>query len=439
MYPEPSTAERIINNATKGSQKRLKIVKQKRDLGVNTPGLADYFLFGGGRQVASGARVNEGTALRVSAVFACITYITNSVASLPKIVYVRTTGNNKERASNHPLFNIIGRRPNPFQNDFEFVETLQGHVLLWGNAYAEVEMDAGGRVLALWPLRPDRMKIDMLPVGPVYTYITPSGEEVVLRNVMHLRGLGNDGLIGYSPIQLARESIGLAMAEEEYRSRFFGNNASPGGVLSHPHTLGKQAMENLREQWEAAHSGLSQSHRVAILEEGLTWQQIGLPAKDVEFIEGRKYQVVEICRLFGVKPYKISVMEPGTVSYASVEQQAVDSYVDTVRPWLCRWERKFSDLFREEERDNYFVEFLLDAVLRGDSKSRAEVLRIWREEGIINANEWRALENMNEIPDEGGKDYWRPSNFAVVGQEQLALPNTQPNGAAKPLTNGAAH
>jgi HK97 family phage portal protein len=437
MYPEPSTAQRVLSEATKGASKRLKVIK--RNLGVNTPGLADYFLFGGGRKVASGASVTEGTALRVSTVLACIAYITNSVASLPKITYRRTTGSNKERATNHPLYNVIGSRPNPLQNDFEFCETLQGHALLWGNAYAEIEQDGAGRVKNLWPLRPDRMKIDVTPVGLVYTYITPSGEEVVLRNVMHLRGLGNDGLIGYSPIQLARESIGLAMAEEEYRSRFFGNNASPGGILSHPHTLGKQAMDNLREQWETAHAGLSQAHRVAILEEGMTWQQIGLPAKDLEFIEGRKYQALEICRIFNVRPYKIGIMEPGTVSYASVEQQSIDSYIDTVRPWLCRWERKFNDLFREEDRRDYFVEFLLDAVLRGDSKTRAEVLRIWRDEGIINANEWRALENMNEIPDEGGADYWRPSNFVVVGQEQLALPNTQPNGVAKPLANGAAH
>lgn len=440
MYPEPSTAERIINNATKGSQKRLKIVKQKRDLGVNTPGLADYFLFGGGRQVASGARVNEGTALRVSVVLACVQYIANAVAALPKIVYL-LNGENREKATNHPLFRIIGRKPNPLQNHFEFCETLQGHVLLWGNAYAEIERDSGGRVVALWPLRPDRMKVDVTPAGILYTYLTPSGQEVPLRNVMHLRGLGNDGIMGFNPIQLQRESIGLSMAEEEYRARFFGNNASPGGVLSHPHTLGKQALENLREQWEAAHGGLTNSHRVAILEEGLTWQAIGLPAKDVEFIEGRKFQALEICRAFGVKPYKVGILEPGTVSYASVEQQAIDSYTDTCRPWIKRWELKFDDLFPEAEQDNYEVKFLMDDILRADTESRYKAYQIARQNGWMSANDIRQREDMNLLPeDKGGDDYWIPSNFVVAGkEEQLALPNTQPNGATKPLTNGAAH
>jgi HK97 family phage portal protein len=443
MYPEPSSVEKLTQVSLKGSQTRLKSIrKEQRAIGINTPGFTDYYMFGGGgATTSSGARVSENTAMKVNAVWSCVTFIADYVASLPKVTYKYLKPSGKEKAENFYLYDILHEHPNPWQNDYEFVETMTGHVLLWGNAYAEIQRDGAGRVTALWPLRPDRMRIVILPDQLVYFYTVPNGSEQILREVFHLRGMGSDGIIGYSPIQYQRESIGLAFAEEEYRSRFFSNNASPGGVLQHPGRLGKEAADNLRRQWEQAHGGLSNSQRVAVLEEGIQWKQIGMPGKDMEFIEGRKYQKAEIAAMYHVRPYKIGLLEPGTVSYASIEQQAIDTHMETMRPWTIRWEKKFMSLLTPAEQKNYFVKFNTDSVLRGDSKTRAENLRIWRENGIINANEWRDIEDMNVIDGVGGDDYWRPSNYTVVGAEpvqQDLFPAPAPNGAAKPL-NGAAH
>lgn len=404
--------------------------EEKRDLGINTPGLLDWFVFGGGKPVSSGVRVTEQTSLQCVAVWACVSYIADYVASLPKITYRRLQPRGKQRAQNHYLYPILHDQPNPYQNDYEFVETLTGHVLLGGNAYAEIERDGAGKVANLWPLRPDRIRVVLQPDRIIYFYTLPDGGEVALREVLHLRGFNSDGIMGYSPIRMAREAVGLAIAEEEYRARFLGNNANPGGVLEHPNQLTDEAARRLRESWERMHQGLTNAHRVAILEEGVKWHQIGLAAKDIEFLEGRKYQKSEIATLFRVKPYKIGVLEPGTVSYASIEQQAIDTHIDTMRPWILRWERKFNALLTPAERRSYFVEFLMDAVLRGDTKSRYESYQFARQNGWLNANEIRELENMNPIDGPEGDEYWQPSN--MVGAADPA-PLPAPNGNGRGL------
>lgn len=411
----------------------------QRDLGVNTPGWADYFLFGGSNAVKSGAHVTEEGALRLIAVYSCVSYIADYVASLPKIVYERLE-KGKNRAQNHYLYPLIHDQPNPFQNDYEFVELLTGHVLLWGNAYAEIERNGGGQVTALWPLRPDRMRLQVFKGKVYYYYTVPDGGELQLTDVFHIKGLSPDGISGYSPIRLAREAIGLGFAEEEYRARFFSNNGSPGGVLEFPGQLDDPGYARFKRRWEEAHSGLSNAHRVAILEQGMKWQALGIPAKDMEFIEGRKYQKAEIASLYRIKPYKIGILEPGTVSFASIEQQAIDTHIDTMRPWVIRWEKKITSLLTESEKKRFFVEFLIDAVLRGDTLSRFQAYQVARQNGWMNANEIRALENMNPIPGRKGDEYWRPSNMTDASPPEpldlTPVPMLPANGNGK--MNGAA-
>jgi len=367
----------------------------------------------GGGKAASGVTVNEKTALQSTAVFSCIRILSETIASLPLPVYRRLPGGGKERAADHYLYPLLHDQPNPEMTSFEFRETLMGHLALWGNAYAEIERDGAQQVRALWPLRPDRMTVNRDNQGLRYAYSLPDGTLAILRqrNIMHVRGLSNDGTVGYSPIRMAREAIGLALATEEYGARFFGSGSRPGGVLEHPGKLTSEAAERLRHDWEAMHSGLSGAHRVAILEEGLKWTQVGIPPEDAQYLDVRKFQIAEIARIFRVPLHLVNETDKAA-TYASVEQFALQFVVHTIRPWLVRWEQSFKrDLFLPAERDKYFAEFLVDGLLRGDIESRYRAYATARQWGWMSADDIRELENMNPLPDGQGKIYMVPLNM----------------------------
>ncbi len=368
--------------------------------------------FSGGGQAASGVTVNENTALQSTAVFACVRILAETIASLPLPVYRRLQGGGKERAADHYLYPLLHDQPNPEMTSFEFRETLMGHLALWGNAYAEIERDGAGRVRALWPLRPDRMQIRRDAHGLRYEYTLPDGLIAVLRqrNIMHIRGLSGNAIVGYYPIRLAREAIGLALATEEFGARFFGSGSRPGGVLEHPGKLSDEAAKRLRQSWEDVHSGLSGAHRVAILEEGIKWHQIGIPPEDAQFIDTRKFQIAEIARIFRV-PLHLLDEHDKAATYASVEQFALQFVIHTIRPWLVRWEQAFKrDLFLPQERDRYFAEFLVEGLLRGDIESRYRAYATARQWGWMSANDILELENRNPIPN--GNVYLIPLNMA---------------------------
>jgi HK97 family phage portal protein len=418
-----------------------------RNIGINTPGFTEFFAFGGGTTTAAGVRVTEGNALLISTVYQCVRVIADTVASLPVFLYQRTPAG-KKRALDHDVYRVLHDQPNPFMSPFEFKQTLQGHLCLWGNAYAEIERSSGGQVVNLWPLRPDRMRLQVFQERIFYYYITPDGGERQLTDVMHLRGLSSDGLIGYSPIALARETLGLQKASEEYRARFFSNDARPGGVLMHPGVLGQPAFEQLRKRWDESHQGLSNRSRVAILEEGMTWQDVGIPPDDAQFIQGQEFGKSDIAALYRVPSYKIGLLKPGTMSYASVEQQAIDFVVDCIRPWLVCWEQRATlSLLTQMERKSLYAEFLVDALLRGDSDSRAKFYQALFNMGAITINEIRGLENMNGIGPDGDRHYLQ-QNLAPIDlldeilRGKIAPPEpanlpvpAKPNGTL----NGAAH
>lgn len=348
------------------------------------------------------------------AVHNCTRILAETVASLPLPVYRRLPGGGKERATDHYLYPLLHDQPNPEMTSFEFRETLMGHLALWGNAYAEMERDGAGRVRALWPLRPDRMQIKRDDRGLRYEYNLPDGKVAVLRqtNIMHVRGLSSNGIVGYSPIRLAREAIGLALATEEFGARFFGQGSRPSGVLEHPGKLSEEAAKRLRKSWEEMHSGLSQAHRVAILEEGMSWKQIGIPPEDAQFLSTREFQVIEIARIFRIPPYLLQDFSRAT--FSNVEHTAISFVVHTVRPWLVRWEQSFKrDLFLPGERETYFAEFLVDGLLRGDIESRYRAYSVARQWGWMSANDVRELENMNPIS--GGDVYLIPLNMVPAG------------------------
>lgn len=361
----------------------------------------------------SGVLVTPSRALRVAAVFACVRILAETVAMLPLITYEKMPRGRK-RAVNHPLYTLLKDRPNSDMTAFEFRQVMQGHLALWGNGYAHIDYAGNGQVRELFPLRPDRM-IQIVPVGNrwAYHYQLPGGElrwfsEV---EIFHLRGLGSDGRIGYSPISLMRQAVGLAVAEETFGARFFGNDARPGGVLEHPTRLSEEAQARLLESWESRHGGLSRSHKTAILEEGLKYTEIGMNPRDSQFIEGRKFQISEIARMFRVPPHKIGDLERAT--FSNIEHQGLEFVTDTMLPWLTNWEQAIEQrLMLERDRERFFVEFLVDSLLRGDTQTRYEAYATARQNGWMSANDIREKENMNPI--EGGDIYLVPLNLVPV-------------------------
>ncbi len=375
-------------------------------------------LFGVG-STATGKTVTAEGSLRIPVVYRCVGLLAGVTAVLPLHIYERLASGGKRRAPEHPTYALHHSAPNPEMTAFERREIEMGHLLLWGNAYSEIVRDGAGRVRELWPLRPDKMAVERVGGSLVYWYTLPSGERVALprERVHHVRALGTDGLVGLSPIGMAREAVGLALATEEYGGRFFGNGSSPDGILTHPKSLSEAAQKRLKASWEAAHQGLSNSHRVAVLEEGVTWQAVGIPPEDAQFLETRKFQRSEIAMLYGIPPHLVGDTERSTSWGTGIEQQSIGFVTYTLLPLLKRLEQAhLRDLFTAEERQTYFTEHLVDGLLRGDAKARAEALHIQLQDGVINADEWRELENMNPQPNGQGQIYLVNGNMIPKSQ-----------------------
>jgi len=372
-----------------------------------------WSMFGNWGETAAGVNVTEESALTMSAVFACVRVLAEGVAMLPLITY-RRNGDAKERATEHPIYRLLKEAPNPEMTSFEFRETLVGHAATWGNGYAEIEWSKSGQPVALWPLRPDKMTVERRGGRLRYDYTLPDGGNQTLQwyQVHHLRGLSGNGVTGYSVIRLAMQGIGLGLAAEEHGARFYGNGARPGGVLEHPGRLSEQALNRLRDSWSNEHQGLSNSHRIKILEEGIKYNVIGIPPEEAQFIQTRKFQVSDVARWFRVPPHMIGDMDGAT--FSNIEEQGLEFVTYTLAPWLVRSEQALTrDLLTDAEQKTYFIEYLVNGLLRGDIQSRYGAYSIGRQNGWLSANDIRTLENMNPI--EGGDVYLIPLNMVPAG------------------------
>lgn len=362
----------------------------------------------------TGASITPSTALYNVAVFACVRILAETISSLPLLLYERMSGGGKRRAENHRLYSLLHDAPNPEMTRSEMWEALIGHLALRGNAYCEIEYDGGGRPRALWPLNPDHMTVLRVDGSLIYEYqVNGMPTRLPAQYIMHLRGLGSDGVMGYSPIALAREAIAIGLAAEEYGARFYANDSRPGGILTHPGKLSPAAANNLKTSWEAAHKGLSNAQRVAVLEEGVTWQQIGIAPEEAQFLETRKFQVTEIARMFRIPPHMLADLERAT--FSNIEHQSIEFVVHTIRPWLVRIEQRINQsLLTETERRRYFAEHLVDGLLRGDIQSRYQAYATARQNGWMSANDIRELENLNPISN--GDIYLVPLNMIPADQ-----------------------
>ena len=327
----------------------------------------------------SGAMVNQRSAMQISAVYACVRVLAESIAGLPLHVYQCGKNGSREKAVEHPLYFLLHDEPNPEMTSFVFRETLMTHLLLWGNAYAQIIRDGRGQVIALYPLMPDRMRVDRDENGQIYYRYQLGADESHLdkagtvdlspKDVLHIPALGFDGLVGYSPIAMARNSIGMAIACEDFGASFFRNGAAPSG------------------------------------EEGMKFNPIAIPPEQAQFLETRKFQVDEIARIFHVPPHMIGDLERST--FSNIEQQSLEFVKYTLNPWVCRWEQALTKpLLSPKEKREYSIRFNVDGLLRGDYQSRMNGYAVGRQNGWMSANDIRELENMDKISEEQGGDLY---------------------------------
>ena len=388
-----------------------------RDKPKDSVSTAPMFYFG---TSGSGKSVTAQTAIQLSTVYACVRVIAETVASLPLNVF-ETVKEGSSKALNHPLYRLLHDEPNTEMTSFIFREVMLTHLLLWGNSYSQIIRTGRNRITGLYPLLPDKMAVDRDKSGTlVYTYTTRDGTPVVLdpSDVMHIPGLGFDGIMGYSPIALERNAIGLGIASEEYGSKFFSNGARPSGILTHPNTV--KNPKALRESWNAAYGGSANAGRVCVLEEGMRFESIAMPNNEAQFLETRKFQVDEICRIFRVPPHLVCNLEHAT--FSNIEHSSIDFAVHTIRPWLVRIEQAMNrTLFSEQEKGGsssgrrFYVGFNMDGLMRGDYKSRMEGYAIARQNGWMSANDIRELENLNPMSEEdGGNAYLVNGNMISV-------------------------
>ncbi len=394
---------------------------QKRDLQISEALLKS--LRSGVR--TAGVNVTPESSLQASAVWACVRVISESVASLPLFLYERLLNGGKQKATEHPLYRLLHERPNPLMTSLEYREVKQSHLCTWGNAYSFMEYDRDGQVTQLWPLQPRNMQVFILPNNDLlYEYTLPSGEKRLWASdqVLHLKGLGSDGVSGHSPIRLAAGAIGLSIATEQFGGMFFENGARPGGILRHPGVLSEEAYTRLKENWDSSHQGLDNASKIGLLEEGMDYVATGIPNDEAQFLETRKFQVNEIARIFRVPPHLIGDLDRAT--FSNIEQQSIEFVVHTLRPWLVRWEQGLNQkVLLEKDRGRFFFEHSVEGLLRGDTVSRYQSYAIAVTNGWMNRNEVRGLENLN--PSDGLDEFLIPMNMGPAGMEEEPIPPTR--------------
>ena len=419
---------------------------RSRDAPRNSTSGSAYRFFMGSS--TSGKRVNERSAMQMTAVYSCVRILSEAVAGLPLHLYQYTDKSSKEKAVENPLYFLLHDEPNTEMTSFVFRETLMTHLLLWGNAYSQIIRNGKGEVMGLYPLMPDRMTVNRDEKGRLYyEYMVSSDDAKTLKDgtvrlspydVLHIPGLGFDGLVGYSPIAMAKNAIGLAIAAEEYGSKFYANGATPSGILEYPGTV--KEPDKVRESWNAGFGGSSNAHKIAVLEEGMKYTPISISPNEAQFLETRKFQINEIARIFRVPPHMVGDLEKS--SFSNIEQQSLEFVKYTLEPWLVRWEQAMQrSLIPQDDKSKYFIKFNVDGLLRGDYQSRMQGYATARQNGWMSANDIRELENLDRIPaEEGGDLYLINGNMmplsmsgAAYGKEENqneeVLELEEPNGS----------
>lgn len=365
-----------------------------------------------GTPTASGANVSQETSMNLSAVYCAVNLISDAIKALPLFTYRRLDNGGKEPAREHPVYRLLHRAPNPEMSPSRFKKLMTAWALLWGSGRAEIERNGFGQPIALWPIHPSRVYTVRDDNGDlVHRVFGPGGAvDIPDHDVLNVMGLSDDGLSGLSVVAKARESLGIASTAENYAARFYKNNAVPPAYLTTPNRLRPEGRKQLRNAWQGMHGGSRNVGKMALLDNGIEIKTLSMPHEDAQFLETRAFQIVEIARWFNLPPHKLKDLSHAT--FSNIEHQSLEYIGDSVMPWAVDWEEECDrKLFSEFEGDHLFTEFLFDALLRSDAKTRNEAFQIQRMNGILSANEWRAKENMNPQPGEQGNVYLVPLNM----------------------------
>lgn len=366
-----------------------------------------------GSTAVSGETVTPDRAMGVSATYACVRVATDSVAQLP-LMLNRREGERRVPDRSNPLFRLLHDRPNEWQTSFEWRELMQRDIELRGNGYSLIVRGVADRIQELIRLHPDRVECqqDDGTLAVSYVYTRPDGTKVPFqrRDILHVRGMGDNGLCGLSPIALHRETVGDALALRRHGSRFFSNGAKPLGALEPSATMGEESVRAFRRDWESAYAGGDNAFRTLILPRGMAYKPISITMEDAQWLEARKFSVTEICRIFRVPPHMIADLDRAT--FSNIEHQAIEFVVHSMMPRLVRWEQAIARDLLGSDPERY-VKFNVSALLRGDAKSQAEALQIMRRNGVINANKWLEMLDMNPREDAGGEEYIVEGNMRV--------------------------
>lgn len=374
-------------------------------------------------ETLAGVQVNEETALKFSAVWSAVKLLSESAAQLPYQVF-RRTGNGKKLYKVHPSYKLIHESPNDWMNAFMFKQTLMTFVLLWGNGYARIWKDERERPVRLEPIH--SALVQPVLIEGVLFYRLNNMEIVPARDILHVMGFTLDGYQGKSPIQIAKDTIGLGMAAQSFGSTFFKNGANASLGLQVPGNLTDEQYDRLQKVFMARTSGIENSNKPMILEGGMTVKEITIPPDQAQFIQTRNFQVNEIARIFNVPPHMIGDLERSTNN--NIEQQSIEFVQYSLMPWVIRLEEEFTrKLIFENEKPDIFIEANADGLMRGDAKTRAEYYTKMWQMGTLSANEIRSKENEN--PFEGGDKYFVPVNYQTIERAQSNIDQT----AAEPV------
>lgn len=389
---------------------------------------------GWGMESYAGEDVTVEGALGVAAAYSCVTLLSGDIASLPLILF-RRLERGKERAVDRPAYWLMHDAPNPEHTSFTFREIQTAHILSWGNFYGQLIWDQSGVVREVWPLRPDRMSVFRENGVKKYLYRTQSGSDRAFRadEIMHIPGFGFDGLVGYSPLELAINTLGLAVAAEKYGSRVFKNDARPSVVLMTKGVLDEDAYKRMRESWEQSYKSADNAGKTAILEEDTTLKEVGFPPEQAMFIESQKWSLLQLARIYHIPPHMIGAVEVSTSWGSGIEQQEQGYVNHTLRSLTRRMEQQLNrSILLERDRKDYFFEHLFDDLLRGDTTARYQAYNMGIQSGFITRNEVRIKENLN--PLDGLDEPLVPLNMAGAdeadGEMNDASPADDPNGEA---------
>ena len=375
------------------------------------------------RQTQSGIEVTEQSALTFSAVFSCVSVLSRSLAAMPLPVYQRR-GRGRERAREHPAYNLLHSQPNREMTSYTFRSTLMAHLALWGNAYAEIVKERDGTPQSLWMIPPWRVEpMRTADKGNLYYEVElPNGQKKELQpyRMLHIMGLGVDGNKGLSPIAMHRQGVGMGLAAEEFGARFFGQGTNLGGIIEIPGKMRDETIRGLRADIQSKHEGLGKSHRLLFLEEGLKYHQAGMPMTDAQFLESRKFQINEVARIYNIPPHMIGDLDRAT--FSNIEHQTIEFVTHTMTPWLVNWEQELNR--KMFTGDDYYAEFLVEGLLRGDSQSRAQFYNQMFNIGAYSINDIREKENENPIGPEGDVHYV-PMNMIPANAAKVAEPEQE--------------